>query len=261
MSEYQICKSCQCSKSISEYHKNARRKNGINSRCRDCVIKYQKTNEKYLKYRYEYSRSNEVKEKRDANKDKKKVQSQKWYEKNQEKAKSYSKKYHRENLEKRKEYRIKNREKKKKYRIENAEKAAIQIKDWRLRNIEKTKIYEKEYTKRRLQLRKERKANDPIFKIKLNLRSRTYKAFLSKGYKKNSETEKLLGASYELVKNHVESLFLDGMSWSNYGEWHIDHIIPLASAKAIGDLYNLCHYSNLQPLWGIDNLIKGDKII
>ena len=52
------------------------------------------------------------------------------------------------------------------------------------------------------------------------------------------------------------------MSWethSLYG-WHIDHIIPLSSAKTEEEIYQLCHYTNLQPLWAEDNLKKGDKL-
>jgi hypothetical protein len=50
------------------------------------------------------------------------------------------------------------------------------------------------------------------------------------------------------------------MSWDNHGEWHIDHIIPLASANTPEIIKQLCHYSNLQPLWASDNIIKKDKI-
>ena len=50
------------------------------------------------------------------------------------------------------------------------------------------------------------------------------------------------------------------MNWSNYGLWHIDHIIPLSSAKKQEDLYKLCHYTNTQPLWAEDNLKKGSKL-
>jgi hypothetical protein len=50
------------------------------------------------------------------------------------------------------------------------------------------------------------------------------------------------------------------MSWSNHGKWHIDHIIPLSSAKSKEELVKLCHYTNLQPLWALDNLGKANKI-
>jgi hypothetical protein len=51
------------------------------------------------------------------------------------------------------------------------------------------------------------------------------------------------------------------MSWDNQGQWHIDHIIPLASAKSEEELYKLCHFTNLQPMWAVDNIKKGSKIL
>ena len=51
------------------------------------------------------------------------------------------------------------------------------------------------------------------------------------------------------------------MSWDNHGEWHIDHIIPLSSAKDEYEFFKLCHYTNLQPLWANENYKKGKKII
>jgi hypothetical protein len=70
----------------------------------------------------------------------------------------------------------------------------------------------------------------------------------------------MLGASIQTTLAHIEGLFLDGMSWENHGEWHIDHITPLASAKNEDELLRLCHYKNLQPLWARDNLSKGKKM-
>jgi 5-methylcytosine-specific restriction endonuclease McrA len=52
---------------------------------------------------------------------------------------------------------------------------------------------------------------------------------------------------------------VDGMTWDNYGDWHIDHIIPISTAKTLDDVMALNNYKNLQPLWWIDNLIKGSK--
>ena len=97
--------------------------------------------------------------------------------------------------------------------------------------------------------------------LKSTLRSRTYSAFRNKGYKKNSKTQEMLGVDWEVCKAHIERQFTKGMNWDNRSEWHIDHIIPLASAKTEEELKKLCHYSNLQPLWELDNLSKSDKIM
>ena len=61
----------------------------------------------------------------------------------------------------------------------------------------------------------------------------------------------------------MESQFTDGMTWDNWGKygWHVDHKVPLSSAKTPDELIKLCHYTNLQPLWAKDNLSKGAKII
>lgn len=70
----------------------------------------------------------------------------------------------------------------------------------------------------------------------------------------------MLGCDWSHLKTHLESKFTDGMSWENRSMWHIDHIIPLASAKSIEEVVKLCHYTNLQPLWAEENLSKGTKI-
>lgn len=49
------------------------------------------------------------------------------------------------------------------------------------------------------------------------------------------------------------------MNWENRNLWHIDHIKPLSLATTENELYELCHYTNLRPLWAIDNLKKGNK--
>lgn len=98
---------------------------------------------------------------------------------------------------------------------------------------------------------------DPMFALKNRLRSRVNICIRKKGWSKKSKTIKMLGAEWEIVKAHLESLFVDGMSWENRGDWHIDHIVPLAAAQNEEELEKLCHYTNLRPLWAIDNLRKG----
>ena len=83
----------------------------------------------------------------------------------------------------------------------------------------------------------------------------------SKNINKKNKTFNIVGCSPEFLKEYLEKKFIGGMSWDNKGDWHIDHIIPLSSAKTEEEIYKLCHYTNLQPLWSEDNLKKGNKMI
>ena len=80
---------------------------------------------------------------------------------------------------------------------------------------------------------------------------------------KKNKTFDIVGCTPEFLKEHLEKQFKNEMTWENYGfyGWHIDHIIPLSSAKNEEELYKLCHYTNLQPLWAKENLSKGTKIL
>ena len=99
-----------------------------------------------------------------------------------------------------------------------------------------------------------------MFRLAANLRCRTTASFKRNNFARESGIKEILGAELDLIKQHLEDQFQDGMTWENMGEWHIDHIIPLASAKTKEELICLCHYSNLQPLWATDNLSKGDRL-
>ena len=87
-------------------------------------------------------------------------------------------------------------------------------------------------------------------------------AYLKKlNISKKNKTFEIVGCTPQELKEHLEKQFIDGMSWENKGNWHIDHIIPLSSAKTEEEFYMLCHFTNLQPLWAIDNIKKRDKIV
>lgn len=158
-----------------------------------------------------------------------------------------------------KEYYKKNKEKAKEYYQNNKEK----IKEYSKNNKEKITEQKKEYRKNNKERRNEYLTNkrniDPLYNFKSILRGRTYKAFKSKSWNKNSATEGMLKCDYITAYKHIENQFTEGMSWDNHGEWHIDHIIPLAIANNTSELEILCHYTNLQPLWAGDNLKKGAK--
>jgi hypothetical protein len=99
--------------------------------------------------------------------------------------------------------------------------------------------------------------NDPVKKLKRHLQAVMGQIFKNKGIKKDTKTEKILGCSFSLFKSYIETRFQEGMSWQNRSSWHLDHIIPLATAKTKKELIKLNHFSNLRPLWAKDNLSKG----
>jgi hypothetical protein len=79
-------------------------------------------------------------------------------------------------------------------------------------------------------------------------------------YKKTTKIYKTLGCTQQELLQHLEKQFLAGMNWENRHLWHIDHIIPMDSAKAIEDNYKLNHFTNLRPMWAKDNLSKKNNI-
>jgi hypothetical protein len=88
-------------------------------------------------------------------------------------------------------------------------------------------------------------------------------AILKQNGHKFDNFSKVLGADIETVRKHIESLFVDGMTWDNHGNhgWHLDHIIPCAAFDLTKKEEQLkCfHYKNIQPLWAKDNLVKSSK--
>ena len=134
---------------------------------------------------------------------------------------------------------------------------------------EKIKEYNKSYYEinkeilinKMLHYTNNRKKTDILFKLSHVVRSRVYKIIKNKNINKKNKIFDIVGCSQNQLKEHLEKQFNDDMSWGNYGKWHIDHIIPLSSANNEYEVYKLCHYTNLQPLWAEDNLKKSNKIL
>ena len=103
-------------------------------------------------------------------------------------------------------------------------------------------------------------STDPTFK-KLNksLRRRFKKAL--DGNKSGGKAVEYLGCTIPEFKAYLANLFTEGMSWDNYGLWHIDHIKPLCSfdLRDEGEIKKACHYTNLRPLWAEDNIKKAQE--
>ena len=140
-------------------------------------------------------------------------------------------------------------------------------KEWRAKNSRKA--YQKAYyikhwptySGRSSQIKREKRKTDPNFKIAGNLRNRLNMAI--KNHQKVGSAVRDLGCSVNQLKQHLEHKFQRGMSWNNYGQWHIDHIRPLSNFDLTNrkEFLEACHYTNLQPLWEADNLAKANQLV
>lgn len=126
----------------------------------------------------------------------------------------------------------------------------IKSAEYRKLNKDKVRAYNSAWQKRRLQ-------DNVEFKIAANLRSRLSKALVRKTKKGSAVRD--LGCSVAFLRQHLEAQFQPGMTWENYGEWHIDHIKPLCNFDLTNreELKKATHYSNLQPLWAKENQSKN----
>lgn len=114
----------------------------------------------------------------------------------------------------------------------------------------------------RRRYRLERYHEDPTYRLATRLRRRIRDALTASNASKVGSAVDLLGCSPDEARAHIESLFAEGMTWANHGEWHIDHKRPLASFNLsdLAELAMACNYKNLQPLWAKDNRIKGASL-
>lgn len=110
---------------------------------------------------------------------------------------------------------------------------------------------------RQKQINKKRQSN-PSMRIANSVRSRIWAALRGKTEKRLWSR---LGYSVTELVSHLQGLFLDGMSWENYGAWHVDHKKPCSSFDLTDSVqFSECwSLSNLQPLWAADNLKKGAR--
>ena len=147
------------------------------------------------------------------------------------------------------------KENRKKYYENNREKILEYQKEYYENNKGRRNKHKKEYAKNR---RKE----DELFAVTDRCRVRLRKFIRYGGYKKTSKTFEMIGCTPEQLLEHLHKTWYDNYGTEYNGEpVHIDHIIPLSSAKTEEDIYKLCHYSNLQYLKPEDNLAKSDSIL
>jgi len=156
----------------------------------------------------------------------------------------------------------------KNYRKDNKESISESNKNYRKNNVESVAKRDKEkYFKNKKSIMEQsrirmnnRRNTDPAFKLLGNLRNRLWYAI--KGNTKSARTMELIGCTVEYLMLYLENQFTEGMTWENYGEWHIDHIVPCASFDFTKEeeQFKCFNYKNLQPLWAEDNFKKRDKM-
>jgi len=175
--------------------------------------------------------------------------------KDPEKRREYARWYYsrEERLEKRRKYM-------RQYREKNRDKLYEYDRRWCENNPEKKRKASFAWYKRNPNYVTVRRENDVQYRLCRNLRARLTRA-ISRDQKSGSAI-KDLGCSIEQLKSWLMYQFQEGMTWDNYGEWHIDHVKPLNSFDLTDreQLLEACNWYNLQPLWAKDNLKKGHKL-
>lgn len=274
-----VCSKCKESKSLDCFSDCKNAVDGKQWNCKECKKAYKQQHKDYIaehqkKYRQENAKT--ITEKRKI-----------YYQNNSEQIKKTHQQYRIKNKEiisqKHKSYRKANPEKIKEtsrlYKIKNREKILIASKEYREKNKDKIKEYRnrpevidrskanKLKNKNKINANKKYKEKlrrniDPTYKLITNQRTRI--TGILKKHKTN-KTLDLLGCSAQFLRKYIEDKFLEGMNWDNYGKygWHVDHILPCSSFDLTDiEQQKICfHYTNLQPLWAIDNLKKSNKII
>lgn len=225
---HKLCRECEQYILHNEFYLDGHKKCGLSTYCKKCTSKINKAKviakNKIIPPKIVKGR---------------KLSSNESYIRRKEKIKSKGDEYLKSYLKKKSEYN-------KQYRKDNRD---------RIRYVQNT------YKQNKLK-------TNALYKLKESLLSRIScgivyskkKGILPKNFKKTASTVDILGVDIATVQKYLERKFTKGMNWNNHGEWHIDHIIPLASAKNEEELIKLFHYTNLQPLWAKDNLVKNKYI-
>lgn len=185
-----------------------------------------------------------------------KEKARRWAETNPERSKENAKKWQEANSAAVRKYKIKwrdaNRDKRRedarKRRLANPAKKREESRKWR----EANPGYMTQYSRIR-------RVTDPQYAIATRLRSRLNNALRAAISPKHVSAVRDCGLAPTELVAYLESKFLPDMTWDNRSAWHIDHIRPLSSFDLTDPAQQreACHFSNLQPLWGEDNLSKG----
>jgi hypothetical protein len=235
-----VCSKCNITKNVDNFDKDNRSKIGIQSVCKNCRKIYRATHKEQSKqsqqkWNLENKEYVQIKKKhyREINKNEIKEIKRKWYLQNQEKIITKRKQDYKSN------------------------KAKI---------LEKGKQYRETHKHERNQREMKRRKTNSLYKFTINIRNLICSSLKRQGYNKSTRSYNILGDLFENVWNFLldnakirypdfkEEDFLEN------NKYHIDHIVPLATAKNEEEVIRLCHYKNLQLLTKEENLTKHDKI-
>jgi len=234
------CTKCQQHKPLSEFHNCRSKPDGKFSACKVCRNSYNKSKAKEIGHDVLYRRAKDKDPEAyrasraayyRANSDRIKSASRAWREKNPERKRQNGKRHYDEN------------------KAQYITRAAI----WSKQNPERRREIAANWS------RCDR--NTPEGKCRDASRKMLFRVLSLTGKRKTTITEKALGYTKSELVEHLESHFKDGMSWENYGEWHIDHVVPISELVRLGvnDPKEINKLSNLQPMWAEDNLSKRDR--
>lgn len=161
----------------------------------------------------------------------------------------------------------------KKYQLKNQTRLSNYHKEWQKNNRDKLNTYHKEWREKNIDrhrknkrvYQKHKRHTDPIYKLISNFRSAIYIVLKENNLQKYGHYFDILGYTPKRLIEHLEKQFNDEMTWDNYGEWHVDHIKPISSFNIIeigDDEFMECwSLENLQPLWGLENIKKSNKLL
>jgi len=289
--EVKVCSECFEEKVFSDFNKAKRNKDGLSSWCKECCSDYAKEYNKrnpnrrkdyYINNKDELGKQNKQWAK--DNPDKVRASREKWAKNNSDKIREYKKNYRDRNKEYYKNYVKENEESLKEYRkqyyLDNRQSRLEYIREYKKNNPEKVKesadktrgkhieerrAYSRNYSKshrEEIRIYVNNRRKDPIIRLNKNIGGSMRDSL--NGNKRGRKWESLVGYTLMDLKLHLEKLFVEEMRWDNYGEWHIDHKLPISSFDIVSsecDDFKKCwSLSNLQPLWAQDNWIKADKI-
>ena len=146
----------------------------------------------------------------------------------------------------------------KKWSEKNREHLTEYHKQWRTENVNKWRKTKRDYERNR-------KARDPLYKLISNFRTAIYQVLKESNVEKNKHYFDILQYTPEQLITHLELKFKDTMTWDNYGEWHVDHKLPIThfNIQEMGDSEFMKCWSldNLQPMWGDENIKKSNKLL